>query len=83
MSLIFVCIGNYNILIKSLLIVLVVYIIEFSTGAFLELTTGVCPWKYHKGFHLFGYIRLDYFPFWFIFALIINFVYKILDDRLQ
>lgn len=74
---------NYNIFIRAVIAVLFVYIIEFSTGFFLEIITGVCPWKYTEGLHLFGYIRIDYFPFWFVFALIIINVYQSLDKRLN
>ena len=74
---------QYNIFLKALFGVFVIYIVEFSTGLFLEITTGVCPWKYTEGLHLFGYIRLDYFPFWYIFGLLIVYVYDLLDKRLQ
>lgn len=74
---------NYNILIKAVVGVIFIYIIEFTAGFLLEITTGVCPWKYSEGFHVFGYIRLDYFPFWLVFALLVVSVYDILNRRLQ
>lgn len=74
---------KYSIFIRALIAVFFVYLIEFSTGLILEITTGVCPWKYKTGWHIMGYIRLDYFPFWYVFALIIINVYQTLDKRLQ
>ncbi len=76
-------IDRYNIFIKALIAVFVIFIVEFAAGGFLEITTGACPWKYTEGFHVFGFIRLDYFPFWYIFALLIITVYQSLNERLQ
>ena len=76
-------VASYNLFIKSLVAVAFIYIIEFSTGLALELITGVCPWKYTEGMHLFGYIRLDYFPFWLVFAIIIVSTYQMLDKRID
>jgi len=73
---------KYSIITKAVITVFIIYIIEFLSGAFLQLIIGKCPWKYTEGIHVFGFIRLDYFPFWFIFALLIIYVYQILDKRL-
>jgi hypothetical protein len=74
---------KFNLIIKSLLAVGAIYIVEFTAGFTLEMLIGVCPWKYTSGMHLFGYVRLDYFPFWFAFALLIVSVYQMLDERLD
>ena len=74
---------HYSILVRALIAVLAIYIIEFSAGFILEITTGVCPWKYDTGLHVLGYIRLDYFPFWYVFALLIISVYGILWRRIE
>src|SRR3954465_7661108 len=42
--------------------VLIIYIIEFTSGYILRLTTGSCPWEYTTGWQVMGLIRLDYFP---------------------
>lgn len=73
---------KFNLFIRSLIAVAAIYIIEFTTGFLLELFIGQCPWKYTEGLHVFGYIRLDYFPFWLVFALLIVSVYQMLDKRL-
>lgn len=49
-----------------------IFMIEFLCGWALETFTGVCPWKYDKGYHIMGYIRLDYFPLWAMFGLLLE-----------
>lgn len=73
---------KYNLFVQSLITVAAIYFIELTTGFALEMITGICPWKYTNGIHFFGYIRLDYFPFWLIFALLIVYVSQILNKRL-
>lgn len=70
-------IENWNIFLRMLLIVLTIYLVEYISGFILETTTGTCPWKYYEGIHINGYIRLDYFPFWLIFAFVIEKLYLI------
>jgi hypothetical protein len=43
----------------------VIYLVEGGTGALLQRLTGRCPWKYEHGLNIRGYVRLDYFPFWY------------------
>lgn len=74
---------KFNTFVRALIAVAGIYIVEFTTGFLLEVFIGKCPWKYTEGLHVFGYIRLDYFPFWLIFALIIVSVYQMLDKRLS
>ena len=74
--------GHYSLFVKSLIAVLFIYIIEFVSGAFLEFVIGACPWKYTEGIHFMGFVRLDYFPFWFVFAILIVSVYEMLNKRL-
>lgn len=76
-------VARFNLFVKTLIAVAIIYVVEFSSGLLLEITTGACPWKYTEGLHLFGFIRLDYFPFWLVFALLILSVYQMLDKRLQ
>jgi hypothetical protein len=75
--------GKYHLFTRALIAVGTIYIIEFTSGFALEMITGTCPWKYTSGVHLFGYIRLDYFPFWLVFAILIMSTYHMLDKRLD
>jgi len=46
--------------------------VELVTGFILEQVTGKCPWNYVEGWHLWGYIRLDYLPLWMFFGAIME-----------
>lgn len=45
-----------------------ILIVEFITGALIDWWTGSCPWEYKEGWHIMGYIRIDYFPLWALFG---------------
>jgi len=50
--------------------VLCFFAIEFATGAVLK-KARVCPWDYSGSkFNLFGLIRFDYAPVWFLAGLV-------------
>lgn len=61
--------------------VLIIYFVEFTAGAFLQLTTGSCPWHYKEGWHIMGLIRLDYFPAWALFAWMVERLYVYIDGK--
>ena len=49
-----------------------ILLVELIAGYLLEKLTGRCPWEYQVGWHFQGYIRLDYFPLWVGFGVIIE-----------
>jgi len=57
--------------------------VEFVTGWLLDVTTGSCPWNYTKGWHIMGYIRLDYYPLWVGFGIMIERIYLLLSNKLK
>ena len=59
---------------------IVILAIEFTTGAILDKLTGQCPWQYTSGWQVMGYIRLDYFPLWAGFGLLIERIYVFLSN---
>ena len=63
------------------LYVLIIYIVEFSSGYLLRVTTGECPWNYTTGWQIMGLIRLDYFPAWLCFAWMIERLYVFMNNR--
>jgi uncharacterized membrane protein len=67
---------------RLLIYVLGIYIVEFSTGFLLEQITGKCPWEYTSGWHIMGYIRLDYFPTWLVFAFIVESLYLYINEKI-
>lgn len=57
--------------------------VEFVTGWLLELTTGGCPWHYTTGWQIMGYIRLDYYPLWVGFGIMIERIYLLLSKKMN
>lgn len=76
-------IQKINRIYRLLIYVFIIYTIEFISAWFLEIITGTCPWKYTSGLHISGYIRLDYFPAWLLFAFIIESLYIYLNKNLK
>lgn len=56
-----------------------IIILEFITGALLDFVTGRCPWEYKTGWHVKGYIRIDYFPLWALFGYMNELIYLFLE----
>ncbi len=71
-------IGNWNVLLRMCVYAIGILMVEFATGWFLEFATGQCPWEYKEGWHVLGYIRIDYFPFWAMFGLMVELLLKFL-----
>lgn len=74
-------IRSENIVIRGIVWTALVYTIEFFSGLFLDLLIGFCPWDYSKStnYTILGYIRLDYFPAWFIVGLFFEKYHDFLD----
>ncbi len=49
-----------------------IYVVEFASGFLLDKLTGACPWEYTTGWHIMGYIRLDYLPAWMGFSFLLE-----------
>ncbi|MGI6413076.1 MAG: putative ABC transporter permease [Syntrophomonadaceae bacterium] len=58
-----------------------IFTIEYVTGWLLSVTIGVCPWDYSglTRYSVDGFIRLDFFPVWFIAGLIFERIHDYLD----
>lgn len=74
---------TWNIFLRLLFYTTLILIVEFSTGFLLEQFTGKCPWEYTTGWHLMGYIRLDYIPAWMFFSFLIEYLYLYIDRNLN
>ena len=72
---------DFPLLVRLLVYTTFIYVVEFASGWLLEVLTGACPWEYTVGWHVMGYIRLDYFPFWMVFGLILESLYRFLEQR--
>ncbi len=50
--------------------VLMLWAVEYITGFIIKKITGRCPWDYSASrFNLHGYIRFDFFIFWFVYMM--------------
>jgi len=65
------------------LYVLVIYVIEFTSGYLLQCITGRCPWLYTGGWNMMGLIRLDYFPAWLVFAWLVERIYIFMTTKVM
>lgn len=77
-------IRDKNILIRGGIWAVLIFSIEFFTGFLLKLIIGKCPWDYtdNSNFTLYGYIRFDYFPFWFLLGLIFEKIHDFIDKEI-
>ena len=71
-------IANWNVLLRMCVYAIGILAVEFATGWFLDIVTGQCPWEYKEGWHLMGYMRIDFFPFWALFGLLVELLLKFL-----
>ena len=66
-------------LLRGTIYVCCFWTVEYVAGSLLRFTLGSCPWSYsHCRYHLHGLIRWDFFPLWFIFGMLLEY----LHDRL-
>jgi|GEM_PF-182315 Predicted membrane protein len=68
-------------IIRGIIWACIIFFIEYFSGLILKLSIGLCPWDYStiSRFTEDGFIRLDYFPVWFLAGLI----YERIDDFLN
>ena len=71
---------NLPLVARLALYAFIIFAIEFLTGWLLNIFTGSCPWNYTTGWHIMGYIRLDYAPLWMGFGYILETVSIKLDE---
>ena len=70
-------------LVRLLIAVLIIFMVEYITGWMLDMFTGRCPWEYTTGWHISGYIRLDYAPAWMFFAFLLEKVYLFWENSVH
>ncbi len=74
---------KYPLLLRLFLAAIIIFVVEFISGFLLDQLTGSCPWEYKYGFHIMGYIQLEYLPAWMLFVFIIEKIYKFLDKAFE
>jgi uncharacterized membrane protein len=76
---VFGLLSKYPLILRLFLAAIVIFCVEFITGFLLDQLTGSCPWEYKHGYHVMGYIQLEYLPAWMLFVFMIEKIYKYLD----
>lgn len=71
-------IGKRNVILRMCVYATGILAVEFATGWFLDVVTGQCPWEYKEGWHIMGYMRIDFFPFWAVFGFLVEMLLKFL-----
>lgn len=72
----------HNFLIRGTTYAALIMLFEYLSGGLIKLISGKCPWNYTSKFAVKGLIRLDYFPIWFCFGLIFEFLHNFLTGFL-
>jgi len=75
--------SKYPLFLRLFLAALVIFTVEFISGFILDQLTGSCPWEYKHGYHVLGYIQLEYLPAWMLFAFMIEKIYTFLDKAFE
>ncbi|PYG86911.1 putative ABC transporter type IV [Ruminiclostridium sufflavum DSM 19573] len=72
-------IRNWNLVLRGIIWVVIIWGIEYSTGKLLLELLHVYPWQYFGKFAVEGIVRLDYAPAWFVAGLLFERMHGILD----
>lgn len=72
---------SYPWYLRGIIWVLVIWTIEYVSGGIIRAITGYSPWNYagKTSWHVFGLIRLDMAPVWFVVGLFFERVHDYLD----
>jgi uncharacterized membrane protein len=75
--------SKYPLFLRMFIAAIVIFIVEFISGFILDQLTGSCPWEYKHGYHVMGYIQLEYLPAWMLFVFMIEKIYTFLDKAFE
>ncbi|MGE0128428.1 MAG: hypothetical protein AB7U82_10145 [Blastocatellales bacterium] len=61
---------------RGMIYVAAIWVVEYTAGWMLKRSVGACPWDYTCcRHHLHGLISWDYFPLWFVFGFILEYLH--------
>jgi len=65
--------SEVSFLLRGVIYVVGVWVLEYIAGFIIKKISGRCPWDYSEAkYNLHGYIRFDFFPFWFALMMFIE-----------
>jgi uncharacterized membrane protein len=74
-------IRDWPVVVRGGVYTLLIFFAEYSTGLFLRIILGECPWDYSaSSYSINGLIRLDYAPAWFAAGLLFEKLHSILEN---
>jgi len=72
-------IGSWPVILRGGVYTAVIFFIEYSTGTFLKLILGTCPWNYgNNSLSINGLITLRFIPVWFCAGLLFELAHNTL-----
>ncbi|MBP7388898.1 MAG: hypothetical protein KA841_00760 [Chitinophagales bacterium] len=74
-------VAHWKVWYRLLFYVALLYVVEFISGYLLQVLTGSCPWEYKTGWHVMGFIQLEYFPAWLLFVWMVERLYIFINER--
>lgn len=75
--------------VKAVVLVVALYVVEFTSGAALRYILGRCPWDYNSptgGWHkmsIRGLVRVDYVVWWYILSLSFVYIYPTVNRLIE
>jgi uncharacterized membrane protein len=67
-------------ILRGFIWLVIIWFIEYLSGAFLDIMIGECPWDYSPcRYDISGYIRLDYAPVWITAGLVFEIIHDYFD----
>ena len=59
-------------IVRGIVYAVVILFVEYIAATVYIWICKKNPWEYVRGWHIHGKIRLDYFPLWFVFGLLVE-----------
>jgi hypothetical protein len=69
-------ISSLNIFLRALIYMCVIFMGEFIFGLIFKMVLKKCPWEYKTGITIMGIVKINYLPFWLIFGIVCEFLYR-------
>ena len=69
-------ISSFNIFLRALIYMCVIFMGEFIFGLIFKMVLKKCPWEYKTGITIMGIVKINYLPFWLIFGMVSEFLYR-------
>jgi hypothetical protein len=69
-------ISDIHLFLRALVYTAVIFSGELGFGLFFKLILKKCPWEYPTGKTIKKVVKLNYLPFWFVFGIASEYLYR-------